>query len=258
MFYLYLVATSEVLYRFRYDATAYNGIGNRKANFDVATFGVDVESLRPAFDSPLGSPVLRFLSGATGYIPVELTAFVANIVQNNVILNWSTATELNNRGFEVQRKENGKEYVFVGFVEGKGTTTNSQEYSFADYNLAVGKYSYRLKQIDFDGSVSYSPEISVDVDQPFEFNLSQNYPNPFNPSTTIKFSLAFNSRVEMKVFDVLGQEVISLINKEMQAGYHQVVFDASPLSSGVYFYRIDASGNGGQKFSSVKKMILTK
>ena len=250
--------TSEVLYHFRYDATAYNGIGNKTANFEVATFGVDVESLRPAIDSPAGSPVIRFLTGAVGYIPVELTSFTASLVQNNVLLNWTTATELNNSGFEVQRRVTGSDYSSIGFIEGKGTTTKSQDYSFTDYNLALGKYSYRLKQIDFDGSVNYSPEIEVDVNQPIEFNLSQNYPNPFNPSTTIKFSLAFNSKVEMKVFDVLGQEVISLINKEMQAGYHEVVFDASPLSSGVYFYRIDASGVDGQKFSSVKKMILTK
>jgi len=251
-------ATSEVLYRFRYDATAYSGIGNKTANFEIATFGVDVESLRPAIDSPPGSPVVRFLTGAVGYIPVELTSFIASLVQNNVMLNWSTATELNNTGFEVQRRASGSDYSTIGFIEGRGTTTQSNNYSFTDYNLPLGKYSYRLKQIDFDGSVNYSPEIEVDVNQPVEFNLSQNYPNPFNPSTTIKFSLAFNSRVEMKVFDVLGQEVISLINKEMQAGYHQVVFDASPLSSGVYFYRIDASGVDGQKFSSVKKMMLTK
>ena len=169
-------STSEVLYHFRYDATAYNGIGNKTTNFEVATFGVDVESLRPAIDSPGGSPVVRFLTGAVGYIPVELTSFTASLVQNNVLLNWTTATELNNSGFEVQRRVNGSDYGSIGFIEGKGTTTKSQDYSFTDYNLALGKYSYRLRQIDFDGSVNYSREIEVDVTQPIEFNLSQNYP----------------------------------------------------------------------------------
>ena len=252
--------TSEALYSFRFDPTAYNAIGNKTANFEVATFGVDIESLRPAIDSPPGSPVERFVMAAFTYvtIPVELTSFIANVNQNSVRLEWSTASELNNSGFEVERSLAGSEYKVIGFVEGKGTTTEIQNYSFTDVRLAAGKYSYRLKQIDFDGTVSYSPVVEVDVTQPLEFNLSQNYPNPFNPSTTIQFSLAVNSKVEMKVFDVLGQEVITLLNKDMDAGYHEIAFDASNISSGVYFYRLETTAVNGQNFTSVKKMILTK
>jgi hypothetical protein len=252
--------TSEALYHFRFDPTAYNAIGNKTANFEVATFAVDISSLVPAIDSPPGSPVERFVMAAFTYvtIPVELTSFIANVNQNSVRLEWSTASELNNSGFEVERSLAGSEYKVIGFVEGKGTTTETQNYSFTDVRLAAGKYSYRLKQIDFDGTVSYSPVVEVDVTQPLEFNLSQNYPNPFNPSTTIQFSLAVNSKVEMKVFDVLGQEVITLINKDMDAGYHEVAFDASNISSGVYFYRLETTAVNGQNFTSVKKMILTK
>lgn len=252
--------TSEALYRFRYDPTAYNAIGNKTTNFEVATFGVDVESLRPAIDSPPGSPVERMVMAAYNYlvIPVELKSFTASIYQNSVRLEWSTASELNNSGFEVERRLQGNEYQTIGFIEGKGTTTEAQNYSFTDVRLASGTYSYRLKQIDFDGTVSYSSSIEVEVTQPVEFSLSQNYPNPFNPTTTINFSLAANARVELKVFDVLGQEVVTLINQQMESGYHEVLLNAAQYSSGVYFYRIEANGIDGKNFTSVKKMILTK
>jgi len=188
--------------------------------------------------------------------PVELTSFAANVNGTNVNLNWSTATETNNSGFQVERS-NGSAFEVVGFVAGNGTTTQIQNYSFTDQNLAAGKYSYRLKQIDFNGTFEYSNTIEADVTVK-EFSLSQNYPNPFNPSTKISFSLASDSKVSLKVFDVLGQEVATLFNGQMTAGVKDVVFDASKMNSGVYFYRIDASGVDGQKFSSTKKMILTK
>ena len=175
----------------------------------------------------------------------------------NVTLNWSTATELNNSGFQVERSS-GSAYEVVGFVAGSGTTTEVRNYNFVDQNVNAGTYSYRLKQVDFDGTFEYSNAIEVEVVGVKEFTLGQNYPNPFNPSTTINFSLAVDSKVSLKIFDVLGQEVATLINGQMAAGSQKVSFDASSLNSGVYFYRIDASGVDGQKFSSVKKMILTK
>ena len=190
-------------------------------------------------------------------VPVELTSFAATTDNKNVNLNWSTATELNNSGFQIERSS-GSEYQVVGFVAGHGTTTEVQNYSYVDQNVNAGSYTYRLKQVDFDGTFEYSNAIEVDILGIKEFALGQNYPNPFNPSTKINFSLAVDSKVSLKIFDVLGQEVATLINGQLAAGSQEVSFNASSLNSGVYFYRIDADGIDGQKFSSVRKMILTK
>uniref|UniRef100_UPI00307E01AD T9SS-dependent choice-of-anchor J family protein n=1 Tax=Ignavibacterium sp. TaxID=2651167 RepID=UPI00307E01AD len=174
-----------------------------------------------------------------GYVPVELSSFAASVSGNNVTLNWSTATETNNQGFEIQRS-NGGEYEVVGYVAGHGTTVQPHSYSFTDQNVGSGRYQYRLRQIDLDGKYEYSSVVEVEVLGPKEFSLAQNYPNPFNPSTSIDFTLAVDSRVTLKVFDVLGQEVMTLINGNYTAGSHKVNFDASGLNSGVYVYRIDA------------------
>jgi hypothetical protein len=190
-------------------------------------------------------------------IPVELTSFTATADFGVVELRWFTATETNNQGFEVQRSAGG-EFETIAFVEGHGTTTETQVYTYTDRSVNVGSYSYRLKQVDFDGTFEYSDVISADVPAPAEFALDQNYPNPFNPSTKIFFSLAVDSKVSLKVFDVLGQEVATLVNTNMVAGSHNVNFDASSLNSGVYLYRIEATGIDGTNFVDVKKMILTK
>ncbi len=161
-------------------------------------------------------------------------------------------------GFEVQRSSSGTDFSRIAFVEGHGTVTEVQNYSFTDKNLEVETYTYRLKQIDFDGTSEFSNAVEVEVLVPDVYALEQNYPNPFNPGTKIKFSLATDSKVTLTVFDVLGQEVASLINGNLSAGSHEFNFNASNLNSGVYFYRIDAAGVEGTNFSSVKKMILTK
>ncbi|MEE9448852.1 MAG: T9SS type A sorting domain-containing protein, partial [Ignavibacteriaceae bacterium] len=189
-----------------------------------------------------------------GTIPVELISFVASVNKNNVTLSWTTATETNNQGFEIQRNS-GHNFQAVGFVNGHGTTTEVQEYSFTDV-VTPGSYSYRLKQVDYNGTFSYSDQVEIVV--PDVFTLEQNYPNPFNPSTKINFNLAVDSKVNLKVFDVLGQEVVTLISSNMVAGSHNVDFNASGLNSGVYFYRMDAAGIDGNNFTNVKKMILTK
>jgi hypothetical protein len=191
-------------------------------------------------------------------IPVELTSFAASVNESNVTLNWTTATETNNMGFEVQRSSDGNEFANVGFVEGNGTTTEIQNYTFTDNNLEVGVYSYRLRQIDFDGTSELSDVVETEVLAPDVFSLEQNYPNPFNPSTMISFSLAVDSKVSLTVFDVLGQEVVNLVNGNLGAGSHEIDFNASNLNSGVYFYRVNATGVDGTNFTSVKKMILTK
>jgi len=139
-----------------------------------------------------------------------------------------------------------------------GTTTDIHNYSFTDTDVQTGTYYYRLKQVDYNGEYAYSDVVRVDVETPAIFALEQNYPNPFNPSTKITFNLAVDSKVSLKVFDVLGQEVANLVTSNMTAGVHEVNFNAVNLNSGVYFYRIDATGVDGTNFSSVKKMILTK
>jgi hypothetical protein len=190
-------------------------------------------------------------------VPVELASFTAAADYGVVELSWMTATETNNQGFEVQRS-NGGEFETIAFVNGNGTTTQTQVYSYTDRSVNVGPYSYRLKQVDFDGTFEYSGVVEVDVPAPAVFAMDQNYPNPFNPSTNLAFRLAVDSKVSMKVFNVLGQEVANLLNTNMAAGSHNINFDASSLNSGVYLYRIEANGIDGSNFVDVKKMILTK
>jgi len=190
------------------------------------------------------------------FIPVELTSFTAAVNDGNVVLNWVTATEKNNQGFEVQRNS-GNGYEVVGFVQGSGTSTQSHTYSYTD-KVGEGNYTYRLRQVDFDGTSNYSNTVEVKVEIPKVYSLAQNYPNPFNPTTQINFSLASDSKVTLKVFDIIGQEVATLLNENIAAGNHSVTFDASKLNSGVYLYKIEARGADGSSFTSVKKMILTK
>jgi|GEM_PF-1348576 len=192
-----------------------------------------------------------------GTVPVELTSFNAKATNNVVYLNWSTATETNNRGFEIERKTTDQ-FITVGYVDGHGTSTEIHNYSFADSKVESGTYYYRLKQVDFDGSYAYSPVVEIEVLNPVSFALDQNYPNPFNPSTIINVSLAADSKIKLVVYDILGQQVSTLVNGNLAAGSHQFEFNASNLNSGVYFYRVDAAGVDGTNFSSVKKMILTK
>ncbi len=190
-------------------------------------------------------------------VPVELSAFTASVDKGEVTLNWETATELNNNGFEVQRKIENSEFQTIAFVKGNGTTSEKQNYTFVDKNISTGTLLYRLKQIDFDGRFEYSHEVEVDI-VPSVYALEQNYPNPFNPSTSIAFSLSSDASVVMNVYNLLGQEVATIVNGTMNAGQHSVLFDAVNLNSGLYFYRIDVKGIDGSSFSSIKKMMLTK
>lgn len=191
------------------------------------------------------------------YLPVELTSFTFEIDENVVTLFWQTATETNNLGFEIERFQDSKNeempgWERIGFVEGKGTTTEPQSYSFTD-KAELGKYKYRLKQLDFDGHYEYSKEIEAEVLASLEFSLVQNYPNPFNPTTKIKFSIPKPSKVEMRIFDILGNVIETLVYKEMQAGRYEVEFNATAIPSGVYFYQLRAGS-----FVDMKKMILVK
>ncbi len=187
-------------------------------------------------------------------LPVELTSFTANVNnEGNVILIWSTATEINNQMFKIERKSIDGQYATIGFVNGYGTTTEPQEYSFFDNTVGTGTYFYRLKQIDFGGQYEYSDEIEVEVISPLTFALEQNYPNPFNPSTNIKYSVPENGFVKLSVYNLVGEEVSVLVNETVDAGFYEVAFNAANLPSGTYFYRLQ-TGNSLQ----TKKMILLK
>ncbi len=186
-------------------------------------------------------------------VPVELTSFTATTNGKEVILSWSTATELNNHGFEIQRSMQGGEFFTVGFVNGKGTTTEQQNYSFADRNFEDGNYYYRLKQVDYNGSYDYSDVVEIEWRAFNSYLLEQNFPNPFNPTTKIGFGIKDKSNVKITILNAIGEEVAVALNEEREAGYHQVEFNAASLPSGVYFYRLQA-GN----FIETKKMILMK
>ena len=187
-------------------------------------------------------------------LPVELVTFDVSVLDKNVTLTWITASELNNSGFEIQRIDKTKNiWKEIGFIEGKGTTSEIQYYSFIDENVPSGKYRYRLKQVDFDGTFEYSEIIEVVVGTPTEFSLGQNYPNPFNPSTTINYSIPEFSFVTLKVYDVLGSEVATLVNEDKSVGSYEVEFDATGLPSGIYFYKLQAGS-----FVETKKMVLMK
>ena len=186
-------------------------------------------------------------------VPVELASFTASVNGNIVTLTWITATELNNSGFDILRSTQQDLWEKIAFVPGNGTTTEIHYYSFEDGNLNSGMYSYKLKQLDFDGSFEYSNVVFVEVTIPAQFELSQNYPNPFNPSTTIKFAIPEATMVTLKVFNALGEEVALLVDRIMEIGIHEVNFDAVRINSGMYFYRIQAG-----EFIQVKKMTLLK
>jgi hypothetical protein len=187
-------------------------------------------------------------------VPVELISFSSSVEGNVVNLSWLTATELNNLGFEIERGSNETDWRTIGFIEGKGTTSEPQQYSYIDKLTGIEstKLYYRLKQIDFDGSFEYSNTIEVEI-APSVFSLSQNYPNPFNPNTTIKYSIPLSSNVVIKVFNVLGDEVTTLVDAQKQAGTYELIFNAENLSSGVYFYQLKAGD-----FIETKKMLLMK
>ena len=163
-------------------------------------------------------------------------------VDGKVNLEWLTATETNNFGFEVQRRDDASAYETIGFIAGNGTTTNRVTYNYTDSDLYSGKYYYRLKQIDYDGSFEYSSEVLVDITHLSDFKLFQNYPNPFNPTTKIKFYSPQQSHVKIGLFDILGNQVKSLFDKEVETGVYEIEIDGSDLASGMYFVKMYAKG----------------
>lgn len=198
-------------------------------------------------------------------IPVELVSFNAAVDKNCIRLNWITASETNNAGFEIQRSQEHKndkslEWEIVGFVKGFGTTTEPKSYFFVDEGVLSGKFKYRLKQIDFDGSYVYSDIIDVNVNSISDYLLEQNFPNPFNPATEIRYYIPLMNlnqdiplKVKLAVFDVLGNEIAVLVDEEKSAGSYKVTYNAFGLPSGVYFYQLRIGD-----FMSSKKMTILK
>lgn len=194
-----------------------------------------------------------------------MTSFTINVLGSNVNLKWQTATEVNNYGFEIQRKKvtndelriTSNQWEKIGFVQGYGNSNSPKSYSFTDEAVYGNKFIYRLKQIDFDGTFKYSDIVEVNIEAPTKFSLKQNYPNPFNPTTTIKYSIPMLgnglAQTVLKVYDILGSEVATLVNEKKSAGNYEVKFDASGLSSGIYFYKLESGS-----FLQTRKLLLMK
>ena len=195
-----------------------------------------------------------WLRGTLVVVPVELTSFTATASGNDVTLYWQTATEENDSGFEILRSAQNNDWEQIDFIEGNGTTTEVNNYSFIDKNLPAGNYSYKLVQIDFDGTRNESEIVNIEIEnQPSEYFLMQNYPNPFNPSTTIQYSIPQSGEVRLSIFNSLGEEVGTLVNELKESGSYEVEFSANEFPSGIYFYKIQSGA-----FVESKKMILLK
>lgn len=191
-------------------------------------------------------------------LPVELASFTSEVTKRDVTLKWTTSSETNNNGFDIERSVANGSWSKVGFVSGNGSTSGTSAYTFTDRSLSTGTYLYRLKQTDFNGNFEYfnlSNEVVIGI--PSEFRLSQNYPNPFNPSTKIDYDIPFDSKVSISIFELSGKEIGMIVNENKPAGYHTASFNASGISSGVYFYSIKAEGNG-VNHSATRKMVLIK
>jgi hypothetical protein len=249
----------------------YEVVGDTAGNDDIVSLYIDpdITQSEPAVpeltnvdtsnDSPIAAIALRqgfhlFQRGSVcvdeivvaptwfDALPVELSSFSASVTGNTARLDWTTRTELNNSGFDILRKPAGSgqnsQWEIIAFVAGHGTTTEAHNYSFTDDNLNAGRYTYKLKQLDFNGSFQYSDMVNIEITQPLNFTLFQNYPNPFNLSTTISFQIQEAGLVRIKVYDALGNEITTLVNDKKESGSYNITYDASELSSGTYIYQL--------------------
>lgn len=189
-------------------------------------------------------------------VPIELASFTAAQAGHQIFLSWRTLTETQNYGFEIQRKVVAN-WQTIAFVAGNGSTLQPHAYEFVDelseVLSALPEIRYRLKQLDFDGSFTYSPTVTVDLSLPETAQLLQNFPNPFNPVTTIVYNLTKASHTTLKVFDLLGREVAVLVDEFKAPGKYAVEFNGEGLTSGLYVYRLKAG-----RVQQMKKFILLK
>jgi hypothetical protein len=235
------------------------GTGNNYAAEMISAMGeVDGIGVGEFIAGSRHGKLIAFSGGREGVVPVEMTSFSAAVNGNKVTLNWKTSTELNNKGFYIERKSSNGTFENIGFIDGKGTSTEPSSYSFIDSDLPYGTYYYRLNQMDFDGTNSYSNEVLAEVGLPIEYSLLQNYPNPFNPSTTIKYAIPFEGKVMLKIYNSVGEEVAVLVNTVQNPGNYQIDWNGRNnqnmlVPSGVYIYRIET-----ENFTSSKKMLMLK
>lgn len=269
----YGTTDSKIKIQYNYDGSGSTFINNYNNNrLNEMTVGIQNSNATVALQyrrsesnhnvsipGPLfGSPLTVEFAPTNSILPVELENFTSSVNENDVSLIWVVSNQANNYGFEIERtfvKNNMiNEWIKIGKVSGSGTLSNAQQFSFLDRNLVSGIYKYRLKQIDFNGSLKYYElQNEVVIGVPLILKLSQNYPNPFNPITKIDIDLPQDSKLILTVYDITGREVKTLLNEFRNAGYHSVVFDGSNLSSGVYYYKITVGG-----ITKLKKMLLIK
>lgn len=229
---------------------------------EAVAWAPDARGYYTVSEEPGGTPAhLYFYPRIDDPVPVELSSFTARLTDNKVFLEWSTETEIGNYGFDVERSITNDDWKKIGFVPGSGNSSSIINYSFIDEDIPnASVLYYRLKQLDNDGSYEYSDEVLVAITATSDFDLHQNYPNPFNPSTKIKFQISDLPAgrhgfgfVSLKVYDVIGNEIATLVNEEKAAGNYAVEFDATLLTSGIYFYRLQTN-----MFVKTKKMLLVK
>lgn len=234
--------------------------GNSVGDLNLA--GTPIAWISDDFDGNARSASKPYVGADEGLVPlpVELASFSADVSESNVVLTWTTVTELNSKSFVIERMISGGSWSAAGEVSAAGFSTEIRTYSFTDRNVPAGTYSYRLKTVDFDGSYKFSPVIEISLGVPTEFAVSQNYPNPFNPSTTVDFQLPADARVTMELYTVTGEKAATLLNGELSAGYHKQIIDAASLrlTSGIYIYRFTAVSSDGKEFRQIKKMTLLK
>jgi parallel beta-helix repeat protein len=228
---------------------------------DPTLTGTSLSSVTDDIDGDPRNPSTPYMGAdeAETPLPVELTSFTFSVIANDIYLKWTTATETNNFGFEVQRRNPNTDWQRVGFEPGHGTTVQPQNYEFTDADLPNGRYLYRLKQIDTDGRFEYSQVLAVTVGQPVTTRLRQNYPNPFNPSTNIIYSIKEQGLVTLKIYDALGRLVKTLVQKNMPAGEHSLVWKGKDdqgkrVATGTYFYSLRVD----DKIIAQKRMLLLK
>lgn len=235
------------------------GTGNWQSELNWGTEAITTRGMNSFSDYSL--------TDATAPLPVELCSFSANVLNRQAQLVWSTCSEINNKGFEVERRAynsvsgNYENWNNIAFIPGNGTTSEQHSYSYNDIRLNTGKYQYRLKQVDFNGNYEYhnltSPN-DVVIGNPKNAELFQNYPNPSNPSSKVDFQIPFSGKVSLKVYDMTGKEVATLLENELETGFYTAEFNGSNLASGVYFYRIIAKSANGDSFTKTMKLILIK
>ena len=236
------------------------------SNGDPLLMGIPIPGITTDIDGNprnLYTPYMGASEGLTP-LPVELSSFVSNSDGRNVVLNWETKTEQNSNKFEIESSLLlSNKWTTNGVVNGSGNSNSPKQYSYTAKNLQSGKYQFRLKMIDNDGTFEYSKIIETDITLPKNFMLSQNYPNPFNPSTKIDYQLPVNANVKIEIYNIIGQKVADLINEDQAAGFYTIEFSAGSmhknLTSGVYIYRLTAvNKQAGVNYTNLKKMIMLK